>query len=974
MRFAALPLSLLVISATAVADPHWGPAELDLLARPRTLMRPGDAALVQSRLDREPYLQLLRSVQAQADRNDPLDDSSVSMEQRRFNTAKCAALLYTIDRFWDGSAAVPFTTPEERQAMGRKAEAILLVLNIETRLTNINTSQLDIHVAQELHGYSVAYDLLAASDFPFGAGNREAIERRLWILAADLHDAYVRRFSGVAEGGNENHASKTAAGLGLAAIALNGVTEPADWPAELPFSGPAEWIALALERTDRVLAFGLTDLDGGYTEGAVYHGYSGINHWPFMRALHRYTDGQELEADGVRFPDFWTDPWVVAQADWLLRIRVPDGTFPPHDDCTPDGTYMWGTLTELPHGAHYRWAWEQCTRQYESGGSVEQATDSLVVFDDAVVPEPPPWEPSQFLEHAGIAIFRSSWDADATFMAIQAEHGAAAGYCHRRWGQTMEGCGGHDHNDPGSFMLWRNGGWLALDAGYLGWDNHAKVNNDHNHNIVLVDGKGPKKSYLKVPDFYVDENGELQTVPGKEGGYMPGGDGVARLVRSFDHGSFGYAEVETSYFKQVPETTIRRRFVWYKPWDAFFITDRVEVTETDGQGARTRADLSVHLHGNGGGDTGGSFQLLDANGAEWITPEGNGLRAYVASTYTEPVIAESTDLHDAGHWVEKIHATATATINGSSVDFITALVTSRPGDTWPVAETSSTDEIGGIEGQRGASVRLERAGGEVLVANVGVDPFLSPRSAERAALFVAPGAATLPMLLDLHALVIPDLVWLENALTREEPFTLALESLDDPISGYAIGGPATLHLRTTVEPGSVTGVCAASRDGQDLILELAAVPHAFSVTATAGNSTPVAATHTRLDGNVDTTLDLDATPSCDANGEALTYQWEVLRAPWSSTAQPAKPSAAQTAFTPDRYGDYRLQLTVSDGKASDSVEVILHAEPALPEPEIEETAEAEFDADIAPDADADGAQEAEPATDEKDAHGCGCAI
>jgi len=974
MRVADLGLilpALLLAALPGRTDPHWGPAEFDLLARPRTLMRPGDVELVQSRLDREPYLGLLRRVQSQADRDDPLDDHSVSMEQRRFNTAKCAAFLHAIDRYWDGSAAVPFATPADREAMGQKAEAILLALNIETRLTDINTSQLDIHVAQELHGYSVAYDLLMASGFVFGAGDQEAIERRIWLVAADLHDAYERRFKGVADGGNENHATKTAAGLGLAAIALNGVNEPADWPAELPFSGPAEWIELALERTDRVLAFGLTDLDGGYTEAGVYHRYSAINHLPWMRSLHRYTDGRELQARGVLYPDFWTDPAIVAQLDWLVRIRVPDGTIPPHDDCTPDSTYIWGTVTELPHGPLYRWAWEESRRPYDAGGSVEQACDSLVIFDDAIVPEPPPWEPSQFLEHAGIAIFRSGWDANATYFAVQAEHGAAAGYCHRRWGLTMEGCGGHDHNDPGSFMLWFNGGWLALDAGYLGWPDHNKVNNDHNHNIVLVDGKGPKKSYLKAPDFYVDENGELQTVPGKEGGYMPGGDGVAYLRRSFDHGSFAFAEVETSYFKQVPETRIVRRFVWYKPWDAFFVFDRVEVLETDAGGVRTQADLSVHLHGNAGGDTGGSFQLLDGHGAEWITPEGNGLQAYFGSTHGAPAIGEGTDVHDAGHWVEKTHATATATKHGSKVDFVTALVTAAPGGEWPVATVESTEEAG-IEGQRGASVRLERAGGEAILATTGVDPFLAPESSERASIGVSPAPGAPPYFADTFTLVRTDGQW------SLRPVILAVESLDDPVTGYAVGGPGGIGLESSLTPGSLSGLCGASREdvaGESvLVIALPAVPHAFSVTAAAGNSTPVAATTMRLQGHVDSALDLDATPSCDADGEALTYLWEVLRAPWSSTAQPVDPAAAQTRFTPDRYGDYRLQLTVSDGTASDSVEVIVHADPALPEPEIEERSEAGLDADIAPDADAEGSFEAEPASDAGDSHGCGCAI
>ena len=36
---------------------------------------------------------------------------------------------------------------------------------------------------------------------------------------------------------------------------------------------------------------------------------------------------------------------------------------------------------------------------------------------------------------------------------------------------------------------------LALDAGYINFDNHDKVNKGRNHNVVLVDGKGRRAGF-----------------------------------------------------------------------------------------------------------------------------------------------------------------------------------------------------------------------------------------------------------------------------------------------------------------------------------------------------------------------------------------------------------------------------------------------------------------------------------------------
>jgi hypothetical protein len=50
----------------------------------------------------------------------------------------------------------------------------------------------------------------------------------------------------------------------------------------------------------------------------------------------------------------------------------------------------------------------------------------------------------------------------------------------------------------------------------------------------------------------------------------------------------------------------------------------------------------------------------------------------------------------------------------------------------------------------------------------------------------------------------------------------------------------------------------------------------------------------------------------DADGDALTYTWELTGAPTVSASQLSNPSLAETTFVPDREGIYMVQLTVSD--------------------------------------------------------------
>lgn len=83
---------------------------------------------------------------------------------------------------------------------------------------------------------------------------------------------------------------------------------------------------------------------------------------------------------------------------------------------------------------------------------------------------------------SGVALCRSSWDADATLFAVRA--GA---------------CWNHSHNDSGSFVIYHKGKPLFTDSGTCSYESplyHAYYCQDQAHSTVLVGGRGRRDEEL----------------------------------------------------------------------------------------------------------------------------------------------------------------------------------------------------------------------------------------------------------------------------------------------------------------------------------------------------------------------------------------------------------------------------------------------------------------------------------------------
>lgn len=102
----------------------------------------------------------------------------------------------------------------------------------------------------------------------------------------------------------------------------------------------------------------------------------------------------------------------------------------------------------------------------------------------------------------------------------------------------------------------------------------------------------------------------------------------------------------------------------------------------------------------------------------------------------------------------------------------------------------------------------------------------------------------------------------------------------------------------------------------------ASAPDTVNITATTGNTAPVA--NAGVDQSVATgaTSTLDGRMSSDADGDALTYTWSLSSSPGGSSALILGPSTSQPSFTPDVDGTYLISLVVNDGTENSDADTV----------------------------------------------------
>lgn len=568
LAVAAAFLSLLPLLPFRV---HAAPFDPGVTHRPRLILEPEEVEIVRARIDRAPYSAWVASLRSSSNRTPaPLGEYDAVREYNNGNISKAAAFVALMD---------------EDAAAARRAADVLLIC--EDQIPNLKLNPLligdDIHLAEALMLYAQACDLLFASGLLSAVDSTE-IDLRVSGLFRSTYNRYVQADPYEYQRTFNNHRSKLAAAVGLGGLCFNQNDKASLW---------VDWGMVA---TDEIFRRTVTE-DGTYAEGPYYLTYSAVNHLPFAWAYHLFRDGaggvfikrtygprgNVIATEDVPIENPLTSPLWASMDDWALDIRQPDGLMPALDDANPKGYFGLFGAVARDETAHL-WSWYEAD-VLQLADVADLRADMVCLFDDGVERAVPDHGPTCFLESGGHAILRTSWERSAAQVHLLAEYGKS----------RVEG-GLHEHPDATSFTVYAHESPLAIDSGYIRWEDRLLVNNAENHNLILVDGDGPASPEL-IPPIGVD----------------------AALGFAADTDRLDAAEASANY-----RNTDVVRLVGLM--DERFVAVLDQVVASDG----ATHDFDWMLHGNGGGTTGGDFSL-GAQGARW-DQGGGSLVAHVASS------------------------------------------------------------------------------------------------------------------------------------------------------------------------------------------------------------------------------------------------------------------------------------------------------------------------------------------------------
>jgi len=874
---------------------EWPPAQASL-TRPRALGAGADLVSVRSKLAEEPYRSWMqRMAQRIADGRvqDP-DDHLRGPERVKGNAARSLAAFYMLDRTVVDGEPVPFPTPADREAVGAEAAELLKGMYTESRIAvppPLGGWDRDITTSEEIILWASAYDSLVGGGYELDEGDEALILENLIALTSALYENY--REPTTANGfpilHQNNHRSKVGCAFILAAIVLaEHLPDPSDTRA-VQYENPANWAVYGFEQLERILEYSHLTEDGVYSEGPFYFRYTSQNLVPTARAWDAWVDGQPwpVAADESRTSPL-RDPRIVRASRWMLDLMLPDGSLAPHDDGNIGRRHYYG-LTPLgdQDPAEMYWAWGLARSSqylaapypYPSDGNIELAPDAIFAFDDTVTPHAPEGSPTRIYEEGGVAAFRSGWEQDDVVAVVLGEHDVASSFGRGPDGDPVFP-DSHEHAEPASFMLYAYGERLLLDPGYLEFWRRLDVNKPQDHNMILVDGRGPV-DYLEASTNWGTFGPDLP----------PPSDGMAYLSESFDSAQADGVTVTTEYgageYGAAGGASIERRFLFASN-RYLVIADRATSTEPGVNHA-----FSWRFHGNGGGeDTPGDVPnegTFERSGAEsrWHRPNASVLVATVspngAMTYVEDTsFHEPGGRDDNGDVARSSHTAWEASREGADVRALSVALPYREGVTSPTVVT--TDEsITLTEGDWVIVARLEADGALLVVETVGGKERL--RYAER-------GGDLL--LVD----VIGEGRFVEARSDDEVEWMLSPTPAEVSVDGLAF------------DAVTLDGACGMRQEDGALIITTAG-PR-FGVHAGNGNGRPAARIAKSAARGIGEAIALDGSASCDPEGSALIHAWSLVAAPAGSDWPLTGAASEEAMLTPDVAGTYRVALRVTD--------------------------------------------------------------
>ncbi|MBR9977362.1 MAG: T9SS type A sorting domain-containing protein, partial [Bacteroidetes bacterium] len=486
--------------------------------------------------------------------------------------------------------------------------------------------------AVELMQFATAYDFYRA----VRGTSRPSVE----ALLAEFADNAVQCLRGSFVVRN-NLSLKLAAAAGYTALMLRGET---DYTTQYT---PDQWFETAISHIETTLFEYQSSAEGyyGYSEGPWYFRYAMQNLIPFFLVIdEHYGDTGFTLGDAPRISPL-RDPRYLRLFEWIATLRMPDGMLPPFEDtymrtCFPEAAVIAAVQPLAP--------WLAWMNYDEHGNEIDLARLSSELsrnFDTRVeylINEAVSVNGSMDLPltriwpDAGYAVFRSGWDTEALYFALIGKHGIA------RTHRSPVGSG-HKHANESSFILHAGGELLLLGPGYHSSSKREELIFGENHNILLVDGRGPDSTSWGSFLFGVD----------------------AFMQDTLSSADAGMVTIRTAY----QGADIERR--------ATFLGDRFVVLADRAVSSIPRT-ITHQLHGNGLEAESGYHADFAAQKAHW-TQNNMTLHAVVASADGEATQETVTRRHAPTGRRFAEHSALYSSLHGRDVRFHTVLTPAPAG-------------------------------------------------------------------------------------------------------------------------------------------------------------------------------------------------------------------------------------------------------------------------------------------------------
>jgi hypothetical protein len=523
----------------------WNPASADT-SFPRTLFKAADIPAVKSSLSDSQTLILFSGIYSSASQTVPSDSTDAS-RLLKSHIAKNAAFIVLLGKKYSGGSVTDLPA-EESASLSAKVVSILESFDTAVdRITIYNPGIYDSWQwrSKELIDFSIAYDLLRGAGFSDAemANSRSRIQE----FAGHLYEESTRLIAAPTYPVSffdilfNNHAIMTASALGMAAVVINNATST---DANLQ---PLNWINTAMWNLENICFLDAKrqsepGVIGGYAEGPGYFRYGFLNYLPFMRAMGNMLPAASLQYTYRTVARSIPNPYYDSRYDslyaWLAKIKMPDGRLPAIED-----TFINEYFPELALTGKPEFIWQNSFSRLKIGTSLnDELMTSNTDFRANYIASLPQYGTRsdslfQALPVSGDLVFRSAFDSNAVYMHVTGKHGIARANSY-----------GHNQADVSSFIIYKGGEILALDAGYIQYNRRGEVGNAQNHNMILVDGAGPT---IGDPQNSNDADGYVEN--------------------SFEREKLGYGEVRTTY----SGADISRKFLFIRKsyfLDADFIT------------------------------------------------------------------------------------------------------------------------------------------------------------------------------------------------------------------------------------------------------------------------------------------------------------------------------------------------------------------------------------------------------------------